>query len=248
VNRALKRVSVRVPLERAEEARAEWIERYPGGFVEVVVADELELSAYVDGEAPPGLSATDVEPGWEERWREFHRPVRVGPFWIGPPWEMPPTDAVPLVIDPGRAFGTGAHATTRLCVELLAELEPGSLLDVGTGSGIVAIAAAKLGFAPVLGVDVDPAAVEAARTNAAVNAAAIDVREGDATIEPLQPVDVAVANISLALVESLLPRVGARTVVTSGYLESDEPHLGRYARRARRVRDGWAADLLERAE
>lgn len=234
-----------MPPERAEEARAEWIERFPEGFEELLVAGELELAAYVDGEAPPDLSATDVEPGWEERWREFHRPVRVGPFWIGPPWETPATDAVPLVIDPGRAFGTGAHATTRLCVELVAELEPGSLLDVGTGSGIVAIAAAKLGFSPVAGVDVDPAAVEAARTNAAVNAVTIDVREGDATIEPLQPVDVAVANMSLPLVESLLPRVEARTVVSSGYLESDEPRLGRYVRRARRVRDGWAADLLE---
>jgi ribosomal protein L11 methyltransferase len=239
---------VRVPLERAEEARAEWIERFPDGFEELVVAGELELAAYVDGEAPPDLNATDVEPGWDERWREFHRPVRVGPFWIGPPWETPATDAVPLVIDPGRAFGTGAHATTRLCVELLAELEPASLLDVGTGSGIVAIAAAKLGFSPVLGVDVDPAAVEAARTNAAVNTVAIDVREGDATTEALQAVDVVVANISLALVETLLPRVDARTVVTSGYLESDEPRLGPYVRRARRVRDGWAADLLERAE
>jgi ribosomal protein L11 methyltransferase len=157
-------------------------------------------------------------------------------------------DAVPLVIDPGRAFGTGAHATTRLSIELLAEVEPGSLLDVGTGSGIVAIAAAKLGFSPVLGVDVDPAAVEVARTNAAVNAVAIDVREGDATTQPLQPVDVAVANVSLALVESLLPRVDARTVVTSGYLERDEPRVRPYVRRARRVRDGWAADLLERAE
>jgi ribosomal protein L11 methyltransferase len=237
-----------VPLERAEEARAEWIERFPGGFEEVVVAGELELAAYVDGDAPAGLDTVDVEAGWEERWREFHRPVRVGPFWIGPPWETPATDAVPLVIDPGRAFGTGAHATTRLSVELLAEVEPGSLLDVGTGSGIVAIAAAKLGFSPVLGVDVDPAAVEVARTNAAVNAVAIDVREGDATTQPLQPVDVAVANVSLALVESLLPRVDARTVVTSGYLERDEPRFRPYVRRARRVRDGWAADLLERAE
>jgi ribosomal protein L11 methyltransferase len=248
VKRALKRVSVRVPLERAEEARAEWIERFPDGFEELLVAGQLELAAYVDGEAPADLNATDVEPGWDERWREFHRPVRVGPFWIGPPWETPAADAVPLVIDPGRAFGTGAHATTRLCVELLAELEPTSLLDVGTGSGVLAIAAAKLGFSPVLGVDVDPAAVEAARTNAAVNAVAIDVREGDATAEPLPRGDVAIANLSLALVEALLPRVEARTVVTSGYLVSDEPRFEPYVRRARRVRDGWAADLLERAE
>jgi ribosomal protein L11 methyltransferase len=237
-----------VPLERAEEARAEWIERFPDGFEELLVAGQLELAAYVDGEAPADLNATDVEPGWDERWREFHRPVRVGPFWIGPPWETPAADAVPLVIDPGRAFGTGAHATTRLCVELLAELEPTSLLDVGTGSGVLAIAAAKLGFSPVLGVDVDPAAVEAARTNAAVNAVAIDVREGDATAEPLPRGDVAIANLSLALVEALLPRVEARTVVTSGYLVSDEPRFEPYVRRARRVRDGWAADLLERAE
>ena len=126
---------------------------------------ELELAAYVEGEAPPrARRRVDVEPGWEERWREFHRPVRVGPFWIGPPWETPAADAVPLVIDPGRAFGTGAHATTRLCIELLSELEPGSLLDVGCGSGVVAIAAAQLGFSPVLGVDVDTAAVEAARS------------------------------------------------------------------------------------
>jgi ribosomal protein L11 methyltransferase len=239
---------VRVPLERAEEARAEWIERFPEGFEEIVDAGELELAAYVEGDAPPGLDAVAVEPGWEERWREFHRPVRVGPFWIGPPWETPATDAVPLVIDPGRAFGTGAHATTRLCIELLAELEPGSLLDVGTGSGIVAIAGAKLGFSPVLGVDVDAAAVEAARTNAAVNAVAIDLRAADATKEPLARADVTVANISLALVDLLLPRVEAGLVVTSGYLVGDELGLGPYARRDRRVRDGWAADLLERAE
>jgi ribosomal protein L11 methyltransferase len=239
---------VRVPLERAEEARAEWIERFPAGFEEVVYADGLELAAYVEGDAPPELTAVDVEAGWEKRWREFHRPVRVGPFWIGPPWETPATDAVPIVIDPGRAFGTGAHATTRLCIELLAELEPGSLLDVGTGSGIVAIAGAKLGFSPVLAVDLDVAAVEAARANAAVNAVAIDVREADAAKERLAQVDVAVANISLALVESLLLRVDAHIVVTSGYLESDEPQLGPYVRRDRRVRDGWAADLLERAE
>ena len=158
--------------------------------------------------------AVDVEPGWEERWREFHRPVRVGPFWIGPPWETPPADAVPLVIDPGRAFGTGAHATTRLCVELLAELEPGSLLDVGTRLGHrrdrrrPSSASRRCSR-----VDVDPAAVEAARANAAVNAVAIDVREARRDDGPLPQVDVAVANISLALVESLLPRVDARIVV-----------------------------------
>ena len=84
--------------------------------------------------------AADVEDGWEDRWRKFHRPVRVGRLWVGPPWETPPADALAVVIDPGRAFGTGAHPTTQLCLELLQELEPGSLLDVGCGSGVLSVA------------------------------------------------------------------------------------------------------------
>jgi ribosomal protein L11 methyltransferase len=172
----------------------------------------------------------------------------VGPIWIGPPWEAPEPGAIALVIDPGRAFGTGAHATTRLCVELVAELEPGSLLDVGTGSGVVAIAAAKLGFSPLLALDVDPAAVEAAERNACVNGATLEVREADATTAALPSVDVAVANISLALVETIVPRLDARVVVTSGYLERDDPRVPGYERRERRLLEGWAADVLERSQ
>lgn len=189
----------------------------------------------------------DVEPGWEERWREFHRPVRVGPFWIGPRWETPDDGAAPLVIDPGRAFGTGAHPTTRLCVELVAELSPTTLLDVGTGSGIVAIAAAKLGAA-VHAVDVDPVAVEVARTNAEANGVEIVVDQADATADRLPNADVAAVNISATLVEIVVPRLDAGLVVASGYLERDEPTFAPYVRRKRRVLDGWAADLLERAE
>ena len=96
----------------------------------------------------PHADRTEVEAGWEDRWREFHRPVRVGPLWIGPPWETAPGDALAVVIDPGRAFGTGAHPTTRLCLELLLDLPRTSLLDVGCGSGVLSIAAARLGFGP----------------------------------------------------------------------------------------------------
>ena len=189
-----------------------------------------------------------MEPGWEERWREFHRPVRVGRLWIGPPWEQPPVDAVPVVIDPGRAFGTGAHATTRLCIDYLLELAPTSLLDVGCGSGVIAIAAAALGFSPVVAVDVDPAAVDATTRNAAANKVAVDVRKLDLAAGLLPSAELAVANISLERVESVLSRVDARVVVASGYLERDEPRLGPYRRRERRIRDGWAADLFERAQ
>jgi ribosomal protein L11 methyltransferase len=209
---------------------------------------ELELAAYTDDVPPPGAHVEDVEPGWEDRWREFHRPVRVGPFWIGPPWERPPHDAVPVVIDPGRAFGTGGHATTQLCIELVAELEPASLLDVGCGSGVIAIAVALLGFSPVVAVDLDPAAVDATGRNAAANGVVLDVRELDAEREALPRTDVAVANITLERVEHLLTRLDSAVVVVSGYLERDHPMLGPYRRRDRRVRDGWVADVLERAQ
>ncbi|MDP9231328.1 MAG: 50S ribosomal protein L11 methyltransferase [Actinomycetota bacterium] len=237
-----------MPLERAEEARAEWLERFPQGFEERICGTELELAAYTEEQPPPGALSEDVEPGWEERWREFHRPVRVGRLWIGPPWEQPPVDAVPVVIDPGRAFGTGAHATTRLCIEFVSELAPTSLLDLGCGSGVIAIAAAALGFSPVVALDVDQAAVDATARNAAANGTAVDVRKLELAADTLPSAELAVANISLERVESVLRRVDARMVVASGYLERDEPQVGPYRRRERRIRDGWAADLFERAQ
>jgi len=256
---ALKRVSTRVPAERAEEARAAWLERFPAGFEERELDGVLELAAYTD-DPPPGMRVENVAEGWEDRWRDFHRPTRVGPFWIGPPWELPPRDVVPVVIDPGRAFGTGAHATTRLCVELVAEIEPqslldsvesvekASLLDIGCGSGVVAIAAALLGFDPVTAVDVDPAAIEATLRNAFVNGVELDVRELDATEALLPAADLAVANVSLEAVNALLSRLNTQRAVMSGYLERDEPELGSYRRVERRTLDGWAADLLEREQ
>jgi ribosomal protein L11 methyltransferase len=172
----------------------------------------------------------------------------VGPLWIGPPWEPPPTDALPVTVDPGRAFGTGAHATTRLCLELLTRLERGSLADLGCGSGVLAIAGVRLGFAPVVAVDVDSAALEATAQNAAANDTPLEVRALDVSRDALPAAAAAVANISLELVETVLARRDAPIVIASGYLERDEPSLGAYRRRERRTLDGWAADLLERAQ
>src|SRR6478609_9047879 len=108
----------------------------------------------------PGARVEHAADGWEDAWRAFHRPVVAGGLWLGPPWEPPPDPARAVVIDPGRAFGTGAHATTRLCIELLARIGGGgSLLDVGCGSGVLGIAAARLGFGPNTCIDVDPVAV-----------------------------------------------------------------------------------------
>ena len=135
--------------------------------------------------------------------------MQIGPFWVGPPWQLPPRGATALVIDPGQAFGTGAHATTQLCIELVAEQKPSSLLDVGCGSGVIAIAASLLGFAPVVAVDVDPAALDATARNAGVNGVTLDVRELDLVTDALPAADVAVANISLELVDELLIRTDA---------------------------------------
>jgi ribosomal protein L11 methyltransferase len=180
-----------------------------------------------------------VTDGWEDAWRDFHRGVRVGRCWVGPPWQAPPADAVAVVIDPGRAFGTGAHATTRLCLDLLQEIEPASLLDVGCGSGVLAIAAAKLGFVPVRAVDIDEVALETTRANAATNDVAVDI------VDRPVPSRLAVMNIALEVVERLLPGLPVERAITSGYLERDEPRVAAWQRLERRVRDGWAADLLD---
>jgi ribosomal protein L11 methyltransferase len=224
---------------------------FPGGFEERPGA----LVGYADGAVEQhvrnsfgdAVRVETVERGWEDRWRDFHHGVRVGAFWIGPPWERAPHDAVPVVVDPGRAFGTGAHPSTQLCVAALQEVEPSSVLDVGCGSGVVAIAAAMLGFAPVHAIDVDPAAVEATLRNAAANGVTVAVRVADALTDPLARVGVVVANIALEPVEQLAARVDCDELVTAGYLERDRPELRRFDHRRRRTLDGWAADVWSRA-
>ncbi len=208
----------------------EGVEELDGAFA--VYADEPPLGFDV-------VTVDEVDEGWPDKWRNFHHGVRIGRLWVGPPWEEAQPDAIAVVIDPGRAFGTGAHATTRLCLELLQEVEPASLLDVGCGSGVLSIAAAKLGFAPIRAVDVDDVALETTRASTAANEVEIEV---GAELEPAQ---LAVMNIALDVVETMLPQLPVERAITSGYLERDEPRAEGWHRLERRIRDGWAADLLE---
>ena len=223
---------------------------FPEGFEEVDEAGGVELAAYTNAAGEERIwhafgaaSGRDVDEDWPDRWRAFHRPVVAGGLWIGPPWEEPPVTLPAVVIDPGRAFGTGAHPTTRLCIELLAGQEPSPLLDIGCGSGVLSIAAVRLGFGPVVAVDVDPVAVEVTRANAAANGVEVDALVLDAVEEELPPATTAVANIAPEPVRALGGRLRSERAITSGYLASDEPGLPGF-RRAQRVElDGWAADL-----
>ena len=229
------------------------LELFPEGFEEVDRPEGVELAAYTDAAGEErlwaffsGVHGSDVEGGWEDRWRAFHRPVSVGQLWVGPPWETPEPALLAVVIDPGRAFGTGSHPTTQLCLGVLQELERGSLLDVGCGSGVLSIAAGLLGFAPVLGVDVEPPAVAATYENASRNGVELEARLVAAD-EPLPAAETVIANISLAAVLALPDHVEARVLVTSGYLEAEQPELPGYRHVRRSTRGGWAADVHARA-
>ncbi len=229
------------------------LELFPEGFEELEGPDGVELIAYTDPGGEERLwhtfgaaSGDDVAAGWEERWRDFHRPTRVGDFWIGPPWHEPDRDATAVVIDPGRAFGTGAHPTTRLCLSLLAGIERGSVLDIGCGSGVLSIAAAKCGFGPVHALDVDEHAVVATRANAAANGVDVEVRRADATTHQLPAADLVLVNVTHDLAERVVPRLRCRRLISSGYLVVDDPVLRGFRHLERVTESGWAADLYER--
>jgi len=195
----------------------------------------------------PGASVVEIEEGWEDRWREFHHSIRIGSLWVGPPWEAHPADALTVVIDPGRAFGTGAHPSTRLCLELLLDEPLGSLLDIGCGSGVISIAAARLGFEPVTALDIDEVAVEATRENAVANGVRIEtLAAADARTGALPHADLAVANISLEAIEAVAASVTAPRLITAGYLSRELPELHPFRHAGRRELDGWGADLFVR--
>jgi ribosomal protein L11 methyltransferase len=229
------------------------LDLFPEGFEEADRGADVELTAYTDAAGEDrarsdfgAVLASEVAPDWHERWKDFHRAARVGELWVGPPWHPPPGDAIAIVIDPGRAFGTGAHPTTRLCIQHLSALPRGSLLDVGCGSGVLAIAAAKLGFSPVLAVDVDVAAVEAAVRNVAANGVTVEVRQADALEDGLPPAATVVVNIDADRVAAVAARVRCEALVTSGYFEPHVPHLDGLRHVERRTDQGWAADLYAR--
>jgi ribosomal protein L11 methyltransferase len=192
-----------------------------------------------------GTLAEVEDEDWNESWKKELRPldvgrVRVRPSWIDAP---PPPGFVEVVLDPGMAFGTGSHPTTALCLAALSDLlldRPGAaVLDVGTGSGLLAIAARKLGAGRVAANDEDPVAVAVARENAARNGAAVEL-----TSEPVEAIagafDVVVANILANVLVALAPALAAKlapggVLLLSGILAPQEAEV-----RAAQVAQGLA--------
>lgn len=169
-------------------------------------------------EIPPPLFALGVvqDEDWVQRNREQFQPIRISErFWIVPTWHRPPQpDAINISLDPGAAFGTGSHPTTRLCLKWLeANLHAATrstVLDYGTGSGILAIAAMKLGAAEAFGVDIDPRAVEAARYNAAQNNVIVHFADVESASEVFA--DILLANILANPLRVLAPLLAAHII------------------------------------
>ncbi len=248
---ALVRWTLRVPADDLEQALVPVLDAFPDGFSEEVEGDTVVISGYLPTGETPAIDAVpeDVAPGWREAWRAFHRPVTVGPFWIGPPWIAPDPGADAVVIEPALAFGTGAHGSTRAALELLVR-DPaarGALLDIGCGSGVLAIAAAKLGHAPVTAFDHDSHAVTATRENAVVNGVELQAWECDALSGDVPDAPLQLANLQLELLGPLFARgVLGRRVIVSGLLEREVFEPAGYRRSDRETADGWQALLLER--
>jgi ribosomal protein L11 methyltransferase len=272
------RLAVRCSPEQADLVLAELTVLAPNGVEEERGPGYVEYAIYGgEGELPElgsidatvagrpiEVTSTEIPDDWADRWRDFHKPLLVGGrLWLRPSWEPAREGAMDLIVDPGQAFGTGAHPTTRLCLEYLLELADageatGPLTDLGTGSGVLAIAAAKLGWSPVTGYDHEPAAIEASAANAAVNGVEpqfhrTNLRESLPELAPtcvanmtspiLKSIAAALQGISQELPEifvlsGILPNEldeVADAFVPAGYSEHDRRQMG-----------DWAALLLRR--
>ena len=270
------RLSFRAPPESAEQVLAALLELVPGGveqvdhpsraaggagFVEYAVYGAPgELPSFPSGSADVGgvlvqVSGEPVANDWAERWKRFHEPVLVGDrLFVRPPWTAARPGTLDIVVDPGQAFGTGAHPTTRLSLELLLDLAPGgSFADLGCGSGVLAIAAARLGFGPIAAVDREEAALEATRANAAANGASLErVEQLDLRAERPPPAETVAANLMrpllLGLAELIEPR--PRALILSGLLDEEAGEVAAafapLEARRRLSSQGWSALLLAR--
>ncbi len=217
------RLAVRCKPDQAELVLSELLVLAPNGVEEEAGPDWIEYAIYgAEGEVPDlgqvravlggdivEVRSEHVPDDWADRWRDFHQATLVADrVLIRPTWADPVAGTIDVQIDPGQAFGTGAHPTTRMCVELLLELADerhaeGAIADLGTGSAILAIVAARLGWDPVLGVDHEQAAIEAAAKNAAANGVELELERVNLREDAPPAATTLVANLTAPLLREV---------------------------------------------
>lgn len=244
-------------------------------FLSTVACEALTtgVDAFLEGLRTLGLTAGSrarltplADADWAAAWREHFRPVAVGrALLVAPPWEIPAgSQRVILAIEPGRAFGTGHHGTTAGCLELLEALvaseRPARAIDLGTGSGILAVAAARLGIGEVLACDTDADAVAATLANAARNGVAgrVHALVADAASVATGPAPLVLANLLAAAHDALAPRyrhlvAAGGALVLGGLLDAEADAVTAtlaahgFRREAARSLEGWTSLALRHA-
>lgn len=266
------RLAVRCAPEYAEHVLANLLELAPNGVEEERGPGWVEYAIY----GPPGevpelgelqaaaggslvdVTTTSVPDDWADRWADFHKPIVVGGrISVRPSWWDPNEGMIDVLVDPGRAFGTGGHPTTRLSLALLLVLEgageaSGALADWGTGSGVLAIAAGKLGWGPITACDREPASLEAAAANAEANGVSVEVNRVDVRERPPPVAPTVVANLTAQLLLECARHLGEgeelpRSLVCSGMLTEETEGVAAaftacgLEQVERRVEGDWAA-------
>ena len=281
-------ISLAVAREAEEMASALLFDAGTTGIITLEESDHaVKLGAYFDAAAHPEEIARDIEAGfaragiraslmsmaitavadqdWMQKWKEGFAPIAIGErLVIAPSWELPDaSERIVIQINPGMAFGTGTHETTRMCLELLeAHWRGGRMIDVGTGTGILAIAASKLApHSEIIAIDIDPLAVKVARENIDINHAnsTIDIREGQPAEYAGGAFDVVVANLTAEVIIALRSDlVGCMatsgTLILSGILTTLAADVERALKEAsvsiieRRAAGEWTALVAAREE
>jgi len=266
----MREVILRVPRRAVEDVLDRLLPIVPGGVREVAVGRDVELRMRGDGlppaseiEAASGrwphkISEVEVSDEWRERRLADYEPDVIGGRLVVRPAWAPSSDAdlIDIVLGESAAFGGGTHPTTRTCLEWLLELSPaGSFADLGCGTGVLGILAARLGWSPVLALDIQPGSVEATKENAERNCVEVEAAVADLAVESPPPADAFAANVPAALhakIAAAWRGTGPQAGLLSGFDpdEADEV-IEAYAvaglrERRRASVGGWGVVVLER--
>ena len=232
----------------------------------VCFADAAERDRAADAIAAmvPSLSIERVDlpdEDWAARSQQSLKTVRAGNFIVAPPWDLPPedVDATVIVIEPSMGFGTGHHATTRMCLRLLSDLDvaDAKVLDLGTGSGVLSMAAALMGARSVIGIDVDQDAIDSAETSARLNTLpdTITFVVSDFRNDPPAPSDIVLANLTGGMLTSSAEKIAALVrrggqLILSGFDQTEVDGVlaafSSFTERSRLTEDNWIAVHLIR--